>query len=117
MNVLRRGDGATTHARVARGSLEHKLGGDLPPLVGARSSVAYSSDARSARKRPMSDQFTQLFDSLERGLISRRQLLQAFGVGAVIRPVSALAQGTCGGANASLPRCDKMPAKLPFEST
>jgi catechol 2,3-dioxygenase-like lactoylglutathione lyase family enzyme len=65
----------------------------------------------------MSEQFTRLFDSFDRGLISRRQLLQALGITAVIRPVSALAQGTCGGANASLPRCDKMPAKLPFEPT
>src|SRR5262249_8933503 len=113
MNVLRRGDGATTHARVARGRLEHKLGGDLPPLVGGDHRSRTHTAHFSSGSDPMRDQFTKLFDSLERGLISRRQLLQAFGVGAVIRPVSALAQGTCGGANASLPRCDKMPAKLP----
>src|SRR6185295_5640600 len=65
----------------------------------------------------MSDHLTNLFNDFDRGFLTRRQLLQALGVAAVIRPVSALAQGSCGGANAALPRCDKTPGKLPFEPT
>jgi catechol 2,3-dioxygenase-like lactoylglutathione lyase family enzyme len=49
--------------------------------------------------------------------ISRRHLLSALGVAAVLRPATAFAQGSCGGANASLPRCDKTPGKLPFAPT
>ena len=65
----------------------------------------------------MSDAMARLFDQFDRGHISRRHLLQALGVAAVVRPAAAFAQGTCGGANASLPRCNPTPAKLPFERT
>ena len=65
----------------------------------------------------MSTQLTHLFSAFDRGLLSRRQLLQALGVAAVIRPVSAFAQGQCGGARAGTPQCDPTPAKLPFAST
>jgi hypothetical protein len=39
-----------------------------------------------------------LFSAFDRGLISRRQLLAALGMAAAIRPVTAIAQGQCGGA-------------------
>jgi electron transfer flavoprotein alpha subunit len=65
----------------------------------------------------MSDALTKLFSDFDRGDISRRHLLQMLGAAAVVRPALAFAQGSCGGANASLPRCDKTPAKLPFEPT
>jgi catechol 2,3-dioxygenase-like lactoylglutathione lyase family enzyme len=58
-----------------------------------------------------------LFDEFDRGRMSRRQLLYALGVAAAIRPMSALAQGQCGGARAGTPECDPTPAKLPFEPT
>src|SRR5689334_7737950 len=43
--------------------------------------------------------------------------MQALGIALAIRPVAALAQGSCGGANAGTPRCNPTPAKLPFAST
>jgi catechol 2,3-dioxygenase-like lactoylglutathione lyase family enzyme len=65
----------------------------------------------------VSDALTNLLNQFDRGRLSRRQLLQALGVAAAIRPASAFAQGQCGGARAGTPECDPTPAKLPFEST
>jgi catechol 2,3-dioxygenase-like lactoylglutathione lyase family enzyme len=65
----------------------------------------------------MADVLTNLFEEFDRGRLSRRRLLQALGVAAVMRPAAALAQGQCGGARASLPECDPTPAKLPFAAT
>lgn len=65
----------------------------------------------------MSDALGRLFSDFDRGLISRRHLLQVLGVAAVTRPAMAFAQGSCGGARASLPECDPTPAKAPFAST
>jgi catechol 2,3-dioxygenase-like lactoylglutathione lyase family enzyme len=65
----------------------------------------------------MSDALTRLFNDFDRGRISRRRLLQALGMAAAIRPMSAFAQGQCGGARAGTPECDPTPAKLPFEPT
>ena len=65
----------------------------------------------------MSDELSTLFDDFDRGRLSRRQLLIALGLAAAIRPASALAQGQCGGARASLPECNATPAQLPFERT
>lgn len=65
----------------------------------------------------MSDALGKLFHDFDRGHLSRRQLLQALGIAAAVRPAMAFAQGSCGGANASLPRCNPTPAKLPFEPT
>ena len=65
----------------------------------------------------MSTDLTTLFDDFDRGRISRRQLLAALGMAVAIRPVSALAQGQCGGARAGTPECDTTPAKMPFEAT
>src|SRR5437764_458966 len=49
--------------------------------------------------------------------VSRRHLLAALGVAAVVRPASVFAQGQCGGARAGTPACDRTPAKLPFAPT
>lgn len=65
----------------------------------------------------MSDALGKLFNDFDRGLISRRHLLQVLGVAVVARPAMAFAQGSCGGARASLPECDTTPAKAPFAST
>jgi catechol 2,3-dioxygenase-like lactoylglutathione lyase family enzyme len=65
----------------------------------------------------MSDELTTLFNAFDRGRLSRRQLLQALGLAAAIRPAAAFAQGQCGGARAGSPDCDPTPAKLPFETT
>jgi catechol 2,3-dioxygenase-like lactoylglutathione lyase family enzyme len=65
----------------------------------------------------MSTELSALLSAFDHGRLSRRQLLQALGVAVAIRPASALAQGQCGGARASLPECDPTPAKLPFERT
>ena len=65
----------------------------------------------------MSDELATLFETFDRGKISRRQLLQALGIAAAIRPAAALAQGQCGGARAGTPECDPTPAKMPFEAT
>src|SRR5438128_4223913 len=65
----------------------------------------------------MSVGLATLFDAFDRGRLSRRELLKALGMAAAVRPASAFAQGSCGGARASLPECDPTPAKLPFEAT
>lgn len=65
----------------------------------------------------MSDAVTRLFSDYDRGRITRRHLLHALGVAAVVRPALALSQGQCGGARAGTPGCDTTPAKLPFEPT
>jgi catechol 2,3-dioxygenase-like lactoylglutathione lyase family enzyme len=65
----------------------------------------------------MADQLTKLFNDFDRGRISRRRLLQALGVAVAARPLSAFAQGQCGGTRAGTPACDPTPGKLPFEAT
>jgi catechol 2,3-dioxygenase-like lactoylglutathione lyase family enzyme len=63
------------------------------------------------------DPLTSLFTDFDRGTISRRQLLQALGIAVVAAPMSAFAQGQCGGARAGTAACDTVPAMLPFERT
>ena len=58
-----------------------------------------------------------LFSAFDRGVISRRQLLQALGIAVAMKPAAALAQGQCGGALKGTPECSTIPAKLPFEPT
>jgi len=65
----------------------------------------------------MSADLDSLFHAFDRGRLSRRQLLQALGFAAAVRPASAFAQGQCGGAMKGTPGCDPTPAKLPFEPT
>jgi predicted enzyme related to lactoylglutathione lyase len=65
----------------------------------------------------MSADLNTIFSAFDRGIVSRRQLLQALGIAVAMRPAAALAQGQCGGANKGTPGCDTTPAKLPFEST
>ena len=65
----------------------------------------------------MDDALTSLFRDFDRGAISRRQLLQVLGIAVVASPLSAFAQGSCGGANAGSPRCDMTPFPPPFEPT
>jgi len=65
----------------------------------------------------MSHHLTSLFHSFDRGVLSRRQLLQALGVAAVARPASAFAQGQCGGDRKGTPECNTTPAKAPFAPT
>ena len=65
----------------------------------------------------MSADLDNLFDAFDRGVISRRHLLQALGLAVAMRPAVALAQGQCGGANKGTPGCETTPAKLPFEPT
>ena len=65
----------------------------------------------------MSTDVKNLFHAFDRGVLSRRHLLQALGIAVVMRPVAALPQGQCGGANKGTPGCETTPAKLPFEPT
>ena len=65
----------------------------------------------------MSADVKTLFEAFDRGVISRRHLLQALGMAVAMRPAAALAQGQCGGANKGTPGCETTPAKLPFEPT
>jgi catechol 2,3-dioxygenase-like lactoylglutathione lyase family enzyme len=65
----------------------------------------------------MSADLGVLFHAYDHGRLSRRQLLQALGLVAALRPAAAFAQGQCGGARAGTPECDPTPAKLPFEPT
>ena len=60
---------------------------------------------------------SNLFSAFDRGLISRRQLLQALGIAVALKPAAAIAQGQCGGALKGTPECNTTPAKLPFEPT
>ena len=59
----------------------------------------------------------KLFRDFDRGVLSRRQLLQALGMAALVQPASAFAQGQCGGALKGTPQCDPSPAKAPFAPT
>src|ERR1017187_8113490 len=79
--------------------------------------AAFLVYSASHKESSMSDALGKLFHDFDRGYLSRRQLLQALGIAAVMRPAMAFAQGTCGGTNAALPRCNPTPAKLPFEPT
>ena len=65
----------------------------------------------------MASELSNLFNAFDRGVISRRHLLQALGVAIAIKPATAIAQGQCGGANKGTPECNTTPAKLPFEPT
>ncbi len=67
----------------------------------------------------MSDALTRLFTDFDGGIISRRQLLQMLGLAAIAVPMTrgAVAQGSCGGANAGTPRCNTTPFPPPFEPT
>src|SRR5438067_1045623 len=65
----------------------------------------------------MSSDPIALFDDFDRGRLSRRQLLKILGLAVAARPVSAFAQGQCGGARKGTPECDPTPARLPFEPT
>jgi catechol 2,3-dioxygenase-like lactoylglutathione lyase family enzyme len=66
----------------------------------------------------MDDSVSRLFGQFDRGLVSRRTLLQALGFAAVATPLSrAFPQGSCGGDNAALPRCNKTELKAPFDPT
>ena len=60
---------------------------------------------------------TSLFEAFDRGLISRRTLLQAIGIALALKPAGVIAQGQCGGALKGTPECNTTPAKPPFEPT
>ena len=58
------------------------------------------------------------FERHDRGLISRRALVQLLGVAAVAAPLRrVVAQGSCGGANAGSARCNTTPFPPPFAPT
>ena len=66
----------------------------------------------------MDDTLARLFNNFDRGVITRRQLLQVLGIAAVGAPLAgALGQGRCGGARAGTPECDTTPLPPPFEPT
>jgi len=65
----------------------------------------------------MNSDLNTVFRAFDRGIISRRQLLQALGIAVALKPASVIAQGQCGGANKGTPECNTTPAKLPFEPT
>jgi catechol 2,3-dioxygenase-like lactoylglutathione lyase family enzyme len=65
----------------------------------------------------MSADLNTIINAFDRGVMSRRQLLQALGTAVALKPASVLAQGQCGGANKGTPECNTTPAKLPFEPT
>lgn len=66
----------------------------------------------------MSD-ISKIFAAYDTGVITRRQLLQAFGLAAVAVPMGrVLGQGSCAGRDAdTTARCNHTPAKAPFDST
>jgi catechol 2,3-dioxygenase-like lactoylglutathione lyase family enzyme len=66
----------------------------------------------------MDDAVARVFQRFDRGVITRRQLLQALGIAAVAAPISsALGQGSCGGAKVGTPACNTTPFPPPFEPT
>ena len=64
----------------------------------------------------MASDLSNLFNAFDRGVMSRRQLLQALGVAIAIKPATAIAQSQCGGALKGTPECNTTPAKLPSTS-
>src|SRR5262245_36645974 len=65
----------------------------------------------------MGDALSRLFDDFDRGVISRRRLLQALGLAAAAAPMAAFGQGQCGGARAGTPECNTTPLPPPFKPT
>src|SRR4051812_19980962 len=65
----------------------------------------------------MEDLLSKLFNDFDRGMISRRHLLQALGMAAVTAPITGFGQGSCGGARADAPECNKTPMPAPFAPT
>ena len=71
----------------------------------------------------MSDKLARLFHEFDRGRLSRRQLLQALGIAAAVRPLVVLGQGQGqpqgqgAGQRQAGPPPDTTPAALPFEAT
>src|SRR4051812_30078403 len=65
----------------------------------------------------MEDLLSKLFNDFDRGMISRRHLLQALGMAAVTAPITGFGQGSCGGARADAPECNKTPFPAPFAPT
>ncbi len=78
----------------------------------------------------MADPMTRLFDAYDRSQLSRRQLLQALGIGVAVRPIVLLGRGEAqdptlnpgraqgqGGQRSAGPPPDTTPAPLPFAAT
>ncbi len=65
----------------------------------------------------MDDSSTKPLAERDRGLISRRHMLQALGVAAVAAPVAAFGQGKCVGPLVGTPACDTNPLPAPFAPT
>jgi catechol 2,3-dioxygenase-like lactoylglutathione lyase family enzyme len=74
---------------------------------------------RSLSQEAFVDDLSRLFSAYDRGVISRRHLLQSLGLAAVAVPLSrVLGQGQCAGRAAdSTAACNKTPFKAPFEPT
>jgi catechol 2,3-dioxygenase-like lactoylglutathione lyase family enzyme len=66
----------------------------------------------------MADELTTLFNDFDRGTLTRRQLFVALGIATVAAPIgAALGQGSCGGPNVGIPRCNTTPFPPPFAPT
>src|SRR5262245_35474018 len=65
----------------------------------------------------MEDLLSKLFNDFDRGVISRRRLLQALGIAAATMPMAGFGQGSCGGDRAGTPGCNTTPLQPPFEPT
>src|SRR6476620_11758297 len=68
-------------------------------------------------KRTMEDRLSKLFRDFDRGMMSRRHLLQALGMAAMTAPIAGFGQGSCGGDRANTPECNKTPFPAPFAPT
>src|ERR1051325_9507747 len=72
----------------------------------------------AAMRGSMRDPLMNLFAGYDRGLISRRQLLQTLGLAAVGAPIaSAIGQGRCRDTHNETPACDATAIKPVFEPT
>jgi len=66
----------------------------------------------------MEDALSKLLNEFDRGGISRRQLLRALGLAAVVSPMAAFGQGSCSSPETKgTPRCNTTPMPPPFEPT
>ena len=102
--------------RTARTHRGRQLNGESCLLRDKRLQIHRTRNRSQFRGRSMADKFAKFVSNDYRGRISRRRVLQAFGVAAVGAPLSAFAQGRCM-LTPGTPACNTADIKPLFEPT